>query len=108
MMTESEVLKYPDIPDTGHEIGALLQFGTTYELMEFLATQQIKVSQLMVEEHAERQMIEHALAGTAKSDNEWPLAKIGRMRNKTERRVGIEVPPLNTALVKVHKELATV
>ena len=41
---ESEVLKYPDIPDTAHEFGALLQFGTTYELMEFMATQQIKVS----------------------------------------------------------------
>ena len=44
-MVESEVLHYPDIPDTAHEFGVLLQFGTTYELMELLATQQIKVSQ---------------------------------------------------------------
>ena len=42
---ESEVLAYPDIPDTAHEFDALLQFGTTFELMEFLASQQIKVSQ---------------------------------------------------------------
>ena len=49
---DSEVLKYPDIPDTAHEFGALLQFGTTFELMEFLAMQQIKVSQRMAEEHA--------------------------------------------------------
>ena len=44
LTAESEVLSYPDIPDTAHEFGALLQFSTTYELMEFLATQQIKVS----------------------------------------------------------------
>ena len=54
LMAESEVLKYPDIVDTVHEFGALLQFGTTYELMEFLATQQIKVSQQMAEEHVEQ------------------------------------------------------
>ena len=45
LTAKSEVLHYPDIPDTAHEFGALLQFGTTYELMELLATQQIKVSQ---------------------------------------------------------------
>ena len=58
---EREVLNYADILDTTHEFGALLQFGTTYELMEFLATQQIKVWQRMAEEHAEQQMIERAL-----------------------------------------------
>ena len=50
LAVESEVLTYPDIPDTTHEFSALLQYGTTYELMEFLATQQIKVSQRMAEE----------------------------------------------------------
>ena len=44
LMVESKVLKYLDIPDRAHEFGALLQFGTTYELMDFLAMQQIKVS----------------------------------------------------------------
>ena len=43
LTAEREVLSYLDIPDTAHEFGALLQFGTTYELMEFLVTQQIKV-----------------------------------------------------------------
>ena len=51
---ESEVLKYPNILDTAHEFSALLQYGITYELMEFLVTQQIKVSQRMAEEHAEQ------------------------------------------------------
>ena len=98
LTAESEVLAYPDIPDTAHEFGALLQFGTSYKLMEFLATQQIKVSQRMVEEHEEQQMIERALTRTAESEDEEPLAKVGRKRNAGVRRVGIELPPLNTAL----------
>ena len=44
LTSESEVLSYLDIQDTAHDFGAHLKFGTTYELMEFLATQQIKVS----------------------------------------------------------------
>ena len=85
-MAESKVLRYSDIPDTTHEFGALLQFGTTYELMEFLATQQIKVSQRMAKEHAKQQMIERALTRTTESENEGPLAKVGRQRNVGIRR----------------------
>ena len=48
LTSDSEVLSYPDISDTAHELGALLQFSTTFELMEFLVTQQIKLSQRMV------------------------------------------------------------
>ena len=106
LTAQSEVLAYPDIPDTAHEFGALLQFNTTYELMEFLATQQIKVSQRMAEEHEEQQMIERALTHRAEIEDEEPLAKVGRKRNAGIRRVGIELPPLNTALVEVHRELA--
>ena len=91
LMAESEVLKYPDIPDTTHEFNALLQFGTTYELMEFLAVQQIKVSQRMAEKHAEQQMIEHALTRTAESDDEGLLARVGRQRNVGIRCMGIEL-----------------
>ena len=58
LMAESEVLKDPDIPDTTHEFSALLQFATTYELMEFFTMQQIKVLQRMAEEHAQQRMIE--------------------------------------------------
>ena len=105
-MAESEVLKYPDILDTTHEFGALLQFGTTYELMEFLATQQIKVSQRMAEEHEEEQMIERALTRTVESDDEGLLARVGLQRNAGVRRMGIELPPLNAALVEVHWQLA--
>ena len=78
LTAESEVLRYPDSMDTTHEFGTLLQFGTTYELMEFLATHQIKVSQRMAEEHAEQQMIKRPLTGTTESEDEGPLAKVGR------------------------------
>ena len=103
-----EVLRYPDIPDIAHEFGALLQFGTTYELMEFLATQLIKVSQWMAEEHAEQQMIERASTQRAESEDKGLLARVGRQRNVSIRRMGIELPPLNTDLVEVHRELARV
>mgnify|MGYP000391440795 FL=1 len=76
--------------------------------MEFLATQQIKVSQQMVEEHAEQQMIERALTQRAESEDEGLLAKVGRQRNVGIRRMGIELPPLNAALVEAHRELVRV
>ena len=76
--------------------------------MEFLATQQIKVSQRMAEEHVEKQMIEHVLTRTTKSKDEDPLAKVGRQRNAGVLRMGIKLPPLNVALVEVHRELAKV
>ena len=45
--------------------------------MEFLAGQQIKLSQRMAEEHAEMQMIQRALAGTAECEDKHALDKIG-------------------------------
>ena len=62
----------------------------------------------MAEEHAEQQMIERALTSTTESEDEGPLAKVGKHRNAGIRRMGTELPPLNTALVEVHRELAKV
>ena len=62
----------------------------------------------MTEEHLDMQMIQRALAGTAERTEGRALDKIGRIRNADEGRIGIELPPLNVALVKVHRELATV
>ena len=73
-----------------HEFGILLQFGTTYELMEFLMTQQIKVSQRMAKENVEQQMIEHALTRTVESEDEGQLAKVGKQRNVGVRCVESE------------------
>ena len=41
-------------------------------------------------------------------ENERALDKIGRMWNVDEGRISIELPPLNAALVEVHRELSTV
>ena len=76
--------------------------------MEFLAGEQIKMSQRMAEEHAKMQMIQRALAGTTEHEDEHALDQIGRMWNADEGRIGIELPPLNAALVEVHRELAKV
>ena len=46
---DNEVMAYPKIPDVVHEFAVRLQFGTTFELMKFLAGEQIKFSQHMVE-----------------------------------------------------------
>ena len=57
LIPDKEVMVYLEIPDMAHEFGARLQLGTTFEVMEFLAKQQIKLSQRMVGEHAKMQMI---------------------------------------------------
>ena len=60
----------------------------------------------MAEEHAQQQMIGRALTQTTESEDEDPLAEVGRKRNAGVRHVGIEIPPLNAALLEVHSELA--
>ena len=53
-------------------------------------------------------MIQRALTQIAESKDEGPLPKVGRKQNTGICRVAIELPPLNMALTKVHKELAKV
>ena len=108
LIPTNEIMAYPDIPDVAHEFAARLRFGTTFELMQFLAQQQLTLTERMAEEHADMQMIQRALAGSVDRTEERALGKIGRLRNADEGRIGIELPPLNTALVEVHRELATV
>ena len=38
---DNVVMAYPAMPVVAHEFATLLQFGTSFEMMEFLATQQI-------------------------------------------------------------------
>ena len=37
LILDNEIMAYPDIPDVANEFAARLRFGTTFELMEFLA-----------------------------------------------------------------------
>ena len=97
-MTQYEVVAYPKIPDVMHHFAVRVQFGTTFEVIEFLSGHEIKLSQRMVEEHVEKQMIQCALEGTAEREDERALDKIGQMRNADEGRIDIELPPLNAVL----------
>ena len=102
LIPDNEIMAYPDIPDVAHEFVAQLRFGTTFELMEFLAQQQLTLTQRMADEHVDMQMIQRAIAGSVERTEECALNKIGRLRNVDEGRIDIELPPLNTALVEVH------
>ena len=42
---------------------------------------------------------------TTESEDEGPLAKVGKQRNTGIQRMGIELSPLNMALVEVHRQL---
>ena len=53
-------------------------------------------------------MIARALTQTAESEDEGPLAKVGRLQSVGILQMGIELPPLNVALVELHRELAKV
>ena len=79
LIPDNEVMAYLEILDVAHEVAALLQFGTTFEVMEFMAQQQITLSQRMAEEHANMQMIQRALAGTGERTDGRAFDKIGRM-----------------------------
>ena len=57
LIPDNVVIAYSKIPDVVHEFAARLQFGTTFEVMEFLTGQKITLSQRMAEEHVEMQMI---------------------------------------------------
>ena len=61
-VSEKEVLSYLDIPPAAHKMAAILQFGTSFELVDYLARQQIVATAKMAEEHEDRQMIRRALA----------------------------------------------
>ena len=61
--------------------------------MEFLAQQQLTLTQRMADEHTDMQMIQRALAGTVVRKEERALDKIGLLRNAEEGRTGIELPP---------------
>ena len=53
LIPANEVMAYTEFPNVVHEFATQLQFGTTFEVMESLPGQQIKLSQRMADEHAE-------------------------------------------------------
>ena len=62
-----------DMPAESFELSALLQHGTSYELIDFLAKLQVATANRMAQEHAEKQVIQRALDNEPASDNEPKL-----------------------------------
>ena len=54
-----EALGFSDIPTAAHELVAILQFGTSYELVEWLAKRQQEVLERLAQEHKNRVMIQN-------------------------------------------------
>ena len=46
-MTAQEALGLPELPPATHELATILQFGTSYELVEWLACRLQEVSERM-------------------------------------------------------------
>ena len=95
-ISEDDVLGYKDLPVEAYEFSALLQLGTTYELMEFLARAQVVVEARMADEHVECKMIQRALAGELEPQEDRALQKIGRKKQPKSPQLLIELPNLNT------------
>ena len=54
-----------------YEFSALLRFGTTSELVDFLARAQIQAATRMADEQAETKMIQCALLGEIEPRKTW-------------------------------------
>ena len=104
-ISEDEVLAYKDLPTKAYDLGAILRHGISYELIDFLARLQVVAMARLADEHAEKQMIQRALAGELKSDEEPALQKIGRKRQNKSNRLLIKFPELNTSMVEAFQEL---
>ena len=65
---------YKDLPAEAYEFSALLQLGTTFELMDFLTAAR------KAEEHAESKMIQRALMVELEPKDDRALQKIGRKK----------------------------
>ena len=108
MVAPKDILSMPDTPPVVHEITAILRFGTSYEKVDWLAKCLQNALEHLVQEHKDREMIQKALMGELKPKDEWELQQIGRQKDVRNKRMAIQLPPLHTALIEVHQELAKV
>ena len=95
-------MTFKDLPAESHELSAISQHDTSYELIDFLARLKVVVAARMAQEHAEQQLIERALDNESTSNDEPKLQKVGCKRATKKRRTRIELPELNTTLVETY------
>ena len=93
---ENEDLNDPVILDAAHEFAALLQAGKAYELIEFLATQQIKVAQRKIQENRE---------GQTQTELQKAHKRIAELERSVTRAQQQTPPPDNTNKPTHKKEI---
>ena len=99
-----EAFGFSNIPAATHELATMLQFGTSYELVEWLAKRLQEVSERMAQEHRDQIMIQKSLCGAVEPNEQAEVDRIGRQRNAKNKGEAIQMPPLHEALVEVHRE----
>ena len=77
-MTPREALGLPELPPVAHEMVAIMQFGTSYELVEWLAQRLQEISEWLAQEHKDRVMILKSLIGVVEPKEQQELDRIGR------------------------------
>ena len=97
-----EALGFSDIPTAAHELAAILQFGTSYELVDWLAKSLAEVSEWLAQEHKDRVLIQKSLSGLLESEEQAEVDKIRQKWHAKSKGEAIQMPPLHEALVKVH------
>ena len=80
-----EVVGFSDIPPLAYELAVILQFGTSYELVEWLARRLQEVSERMAQEHRDQIMIQKSLSGTVEPEEQQELHRIGQERSAKNR-----------------------
>ena len=89
--SEEAVMTFKDLLAESYEIGAILQHGMAYELIDFLARLQVTTVTRMSQDHAKQQMVQRALTNELQSDKELQLQKIGRKGITKTRHARIEL-----------------
>ena len=74
--TVREATPFSDIPPAAHELAAILQFGTSYELVEWLAHRLQEVSERMAQEHRDQIMIQKSLSGVVEPQEQQEVDRI--------------------------------
>ena len=72
-----EATAFPEIPPVAHELAAILQFGTSYELVEWLAKRLQEVLEIMAQEHQDQIMIQKTLRGVVEPQDQQEIDRIG-------------------------------
>ena len=67
------MLTFQDLPTTAYELSEILRHEASYKLIDFLARVQVVVVACMAEEHADREMVQRAIAGELESDEQAAL-----------------------------------